>query len=189
MKANGVPTTEASSFVFRIRRNVQTDGKNGVQVEVQARVTNDEAQDRETATYAYDLLGGLASLAAKNTAPSESNFVWDAISPNAAKKPPMRSRTISATEGSPVPAVVTKIDRMKTRQGESLFLKVDVGGETVRVFGRPEELAERQEASGYDIPASEIEAGMELHLPCLVKLGQGNSGYKIIEEFLPEAAA
>jgi len=34
--------------------------------------------------------------------------------------------------------VITKIDRMKTRQGESLFLKVDVGGETVRVFGRPE---------------------------------------------------
>jgi hypothetical protein len=27
---------------------------------------------------------------------------------------------------------------------------MDVGGETVRVFGRPEELAERLEASGYD---------------------------------------
>jgi hypothetical protein len=93
---------------------------------------------------------------------------------------------------------------MKTRQGESLFLKVDVNGETVRVFGRSEDLhpspaknrsdwgpglAERLEASGYDIPASEIEAGMELHLPCLVKLGQGHSGYKIIEEFLPDAAA
>jgi len=76
----------------------------------------------------------------------------------------------------------------KTRQGDSLFLKVDVGGETVRVFGRPGELAERLEASGYDIPASEIEAGMELHLPCLVKVGQGNNGYKNIEEFLPEAA-
>jgi hypothetical protein len=174
--------------LFRIRRNVQTDGKNGVQVEVQARVTNDEAQDRETASYAYDLLDCLASLATKNPAPSESNFVREVISPSVAKKPPMRSRTTSATEGNPVPAVVTKIDRMKTRQGESLFLKVDVGGETVRVFGRPEELAERLEASGYDIPASEIEAGMELHLPCLVKLGQGNSGYKIIEEFLPEAA-
>jgi len=37
-------------------------------------------------------------------------------------------------------AVITKIDRMKTRRGESLFLKVDVNGETVRVFGRPEEL-------------------------------------------------
>jgi hypothetical protein len=80
---------------------------------------------------------------------------------------------------------------MKTRQGESLFLKVDVNGETVRVFGRPEELAERLEASGYDIPASEIEAGMELHLPCSVKVGQnnGNGRYKTIEEFLPEAAA
>ena len=67
---------------------------------------------------------------------------------------------------------------MKTRQGDSLFLKMDVGGETVRVFGRPEELAERLAASGYDIPASEIEAGMELHLPCLVKVGQGHKGYK-----------
>jgi len=76
----------------------------------------------------------------------------------------------------------------QTRQGESLFFKVDVGGETVRVFGRPEELAERLEESGYDIPPSEIEAGMELHLPCLVKVGQGNNGYKTIEEFLPEAA-
>ena len=187
MKANGAQIAEVSPLVFRIRRNVQTDGKNGVQVEVQARVTNDEEQDRETASYAYELLERLASVAAKNTVPSENNARGASL-PSAAKKTPMRSRTVSATEGSPIPAVITKIDRMKTRQGESLFLKVDVGGETVRVFGRPEELAERLEASGYDIPASEIEAGMELHLPCLVKLGQGNSGYKIIEEFLPEAA-
>ncbi|HKS83318.1 MAG TPA: hypothetical protein VJR23_17570 [Candidatus Acidoferrales bacterium] len=75
---------------------------------------------------------------------------------------------------------------MQTRQGESLFLKVDVG-EAVRVLGRPEELAERLEASGYDIPASEIEAGMELHFSSLVKVGQGHNGYKNIDEFLPEA--
>src|SRR5439155_152849 len=37
------------------------------------------------------------------------------------------------------------------------------------------ELAERLEASGSDIPASEIEAGMELHLPCLVKVGQATT--------------
>ena len=188
MKANGTQTAEASPLVFRIRRNVQTDGKNGVQVEVQARITNDEVQDRETASYAYDLLERLASLAAKSTAPSESNFARQTVSPSAAKPVPIKSRTTSATEGNPVPAVITKIDRMKTRQGESLFLKVDVGGETVRVFGRPEELAERLEASGYDIPASEIQAGLELNLPCLVVTGQGNSGYKIIKEFLPEAA-
>jgi len=29
---------------------------------------------------------------------------------------------------------------------------------------------------------------MELHLPCPVKAGQVNNGYKTIEEFLPEAA-
>jgi hypothetical protein len=97
-----------------------------------------------------------------------------------------RSFLTSAGEGSPVHAVIAKIDRMKTRQGESLFLKVDVGGETVRVFGRPEELAERLEASGYDIPASEVEAGMELHLPCLVKVGQGKNGYKNIKSFCPK---
>jgi hypothetical protein len=93
-----------------------------------------------------------------------------------------------STGGFPCRNLPLFIDRMKTRQGESLFLKVEVGGETVRVFGRPEELAERLEASGYDIPASEIEAGMELHLPCLVKIGQGHNGYKNIEEFLPDAA-
>jgi hypothetical protein len=188
MKENGSQPTEASPLLFRIRRNVQSDGKGSVQVEVQARVTNDEVQDRETASYAYDLLDRLASLAAKNTAPSESNFAREAVSPSTAKPMPIKSRTAFATEKSPVPAVITKVDRMKTRQGESLFLKVDVGGETVRVFGRPEELAERLEASGYDIPASEVQAGLELNLPCLVVTGQGSSGYKIIAEFLPEAA-
>ncbi|HUO36093.1 MAG TPA: hypothetical protein VMU43_13980 [Candidatus Acidoferrum sp.] len=60
---------------------------------------------------------------------------------------------------------LAQIDRIKTRQGDFLFLKVDAGGETVRVFGRPEELAERLEASGYDILSSEIEDGVELLFP------------------------
>ena len=189
VKANGASNAEVSPLIFRIRRSVQTDGKAAVQVEVQARVTNDEAQDRETAAYAYELLERLASQAAKNPAPSDNNAHREFDSPSAATATPIKSRRITAaSKTSPVPAVITKIDRMKTRQGESLFLKVDVNGETVRVFGRPEELAERLEASGYDIPASEIEAGMELHLPCSVKVGQNNGGYKTIEEFLPEAA-
>ena len=188
VRANGNGTTEATPLIFRIRRNVQTDGKAGVQVEVQARVTNDEEQDRETASYAYELLERLASHAANGTAPSE-RIARNFETPSAAVTPIKPRRITAASKTSPIPAVITKIDRMKTRKGDSMFLKVDVGGETVRVFGRPEELAERLEASGYDIPESELEAGMELHLPCLVKLGQGNSGYKIIEEFLPEAAA
>src|SRR5439155_9563853 len=100
MKANGTQTAEASPLLFRIRRNVQTDGKGGAQVEVQARVTNDEVQDRETASYAYDLLERLASFAAKGTAPSENNFAREAVSPSAATPMPIKSRTASATEGS-----------------------------------------------------------------------------------------
>ena len=210
VRATETAAAEASPLIFRIRRNVQSDGKNGTVIEVQARVTNDEVQDQETASYAYELLERLASLAGKNGAPSENNAREDGAHmecarrdgvpasgagapiktflPSAANTTPTKSRSTSTSEGGPVHAVIVKIDRMKTRQGDSLFLKVDVGGETVRVFGRPEELAERLEASGYDIPASEIEAGMELHLPCLVKVGQGHNGYKNIEEFLPEAA-
>jgi len=82
----------------------------------------------------------LASLAGKNGTPSDNNCARENVSPSAARTTPVKSRHTSATGGSPVPAVITKIDRMKTRQGDSLFLNVDVGGETVRVFGRPEEL-------------------------------------------------
>jgi hypothetical protein len=188
VRATETATAETSPLIFRIRRTVQTEGKGAVQVEVQARVINNEEQDRETASFACELLERLASLAGKNGAPSESHFARETALPSTAKPTLVKSRSTSAKEGSPAHAVIVKIDRMKTRQGESLFLKVDVGGETVRVFGRPEELAERLEASGYDIPASEIEAGMELHLPCLVKVGQGKNGYKNIDEFLPEAA-
>ena len=129
VRATETAAAEASPLIFRIRRNVQSDGKNGTVIEVQARVTNDEVQDQETASYAYELLERLASLAGKNPAPSE-NLARETVSPSAAKTTPTKSRSTSAKEGSPVHAVITKIDRMKTRQGDSLFLKVDVGGET-----------------------------------------------------------
>jgi hypothetical protein len=188
IKTNGDRTSEVSPLIYRIRRTVQIDGKDGVQVEVQASVTNNEAQDTETSSCAFDLLERLAAHIAKGTAPSESNFARSAASPSAVKTIPVKSPATSASEGHPVSAVISKIDRMKTRRGDSLFLKVDVGGETVRVFGRPEELAKRLKASGYDIPANEIQAGLELNLPCLVRTGNGNRGYKTIEEFLPEVA-
>jgi hypothetical protein len=126
VRANGGTAAEGSVLVFRIRRNVQTDGKAGVQVEVQTRVTNDEEQDRETASHAYELLERLASHAAKNSAPSE-NIAREFEPPSAATTTPIKPRRITApSKASPVPAVITKIDRMKTRQGESMFLKVDV---------------------------------------------------------------
>src|ERR1700722_6208977 len=47
--------TKPGEFVIRIWRNVQTDGSSGVQVEVQARVTNDQAGNDETGSNAFDL--------------------------------------------------------------------------------------------------------------------------------------
>jgi hypothetical protein len=141
VRASESATAEASPLIFRIRRNVQSDGKNGTMIEVQARVTNDEVQDQETASYAYDLLERLASLAGNNPAPSENNYARE-VSHRARQKrrpnlAPHRRAKESCSRGH------HQDDRMKTRQGDSLFLKVDVGGETVRVFGRPEELARR----------------------------------------------
>jgi hypothetical protein len=114
-------------LLIRIWRNVQTDGYNGVQVEVQARITNDRARHEETASYAYDLLHRLASYAAKDATPLESKLAREAISTTVAKPIPIKPRSTRATEGRPVRAAINKVDRVKTRysQGEDtpLFAK------------------------------------------------------------------
>lgn len=64
----------------------------------------------------------------------------------------------------------------------------DVGGETVRVFGHPKELEAPWRRAVTTFRRARSQAGLELNLPCLVVTGQGSSGCKIIEEFLPDAA-
>src|ERR1700732_58548 len=54
-------SAKPGELLIRMRRNVLTENNNGVEVEIQARVTNDQAQDEKTASYAYDLLQRLAS--------------------------------------------------------------------------------------------------------------------------------
>src|SRR5205085_8077963 len=103
IKGNGTANAEVAPLIFRIRRSVQTDGKAAVQVEVQARVTNDEVQDRETASYAYVLLERLASQAAKNPAPSDNNAHREFDSPSAAIATPIKPRRVTAaSKASPV---------------------------------------------------------------------------------------
>jgi hypothetical protein len=182
---------EAATFVLRLRKKIQGEGKDGVKIEVAGKLSGDEAQDRQTADAAFQLLNQVADgvpakgeVPASASAPAGRSRGYSRTQASAAAAKP----SAPAAESGPVPAVISKIDRMKTRRGDSFFLAVEVGDEVVRVFGTPEELAERLEESGYDIPAGEIQAGMELNLPCLVKVGQGHNGYKNIEEFLPEAA-
>jgi hypothetical protein len=119
--------TKPGEFVIRIWRNVQTDGSSGVQVEVQARLTNDQAGNDETASNAFDLFHRLASLATKNAAPLESTLARETVSTTKAKPISMKSRSMSTTEGRPVRAAINKVARVKIRysQGDraSLFAR------------------------------------------------------------------
>jgi hypothetical protein len=174
-------------FVFRFRTGIRNgnSAKGGLILEVEGPLTGSDMEDQEAVKAAQQLLNRLsASIPPTSDAPPDSYT------------PPARSTAqTSSTQPSPstpkngdIPAVISKIDRMKTRRGDSFFLHVQAGSEAVRVFGTPEELAERLEECGYDVPASEIQAGTDLNLPCRIVLGSGANGYKTIEKFLPETA-
>ena len=181
---DGVP------LVFRLRTSVQSQGKDGLQLEAEGTLTGNETEDWQTVTRAYHSLYRLAGwLAAKGEASAGTS--GSARRSRGNSRPATRTvpakPPASAVGTDPIPAVISKIDRAKGGR-QSFFLAVDVGDDTVRAYGTPEELAERLEESGYDIPAGEIQAGMELNLPCLVVLGTNAKGYKTIEKFLPESA-
>jgi hypothetical protein len=99
---------KAGELLIRIWRNVQTDEYNGVQVEVQARVTNDRARHKETASCAYDLLHCLASLAAKDAEPSESNRARETVSTTGAKPIAIKSRITRSAEGRHVRGIARR---------------------------------------------------------------------------------
>ncbi len=105
-------------LLIRIRRNVLTQNSDGVEVEIQARVTNDQAQDEKTASYACDLLRRLASFAATDATPLESNLAPETVSTDVPKPIQIKSRSTRTTEGRTVRAVISKVDRMKIRQDQ-----------------------------------------------------------------------
>jgi hypothetical protein len=107
-------------LLIRIWRHVQANEYNGVQVEVQARVTNDQAGNEETASNAFDLFHRLASLAAKDAAPLESKLARETVSTAVAKPISIKSRSMRTTESRPVRAGINKVDRAKTRYGQGM---------------------------------------------------------------------
>jgi hypothetical protein len=110
---------EPGEFLIRIWRNVQTDGSDGVQVEVQARITKDQARHEETASYAYDLLHRLASFATKDTTVLDPSFAREAVSTATDKPIPIKSRSTRTTKGGGVRTVITKVDGIKIRPGQA----------------------------------------------------------------------
>ena len=78
-------SAKPGELLIRIRRNVLTENYNGVEVEIQARVTNDQAGNEKTASNAYDLFQRLASFATKDAAPLESKLARETVSTNVPK--------------------------------------------------------------------------------------------------------
>jgi hypothetical protein len=111
-------TAKPGELLIRIWRNVLTENNNDVEVEIQARVTNDQAQDEKTASYAYDLLRRLASFAAKDATPLESNLAPETVSTDVPKPIQIKPRSTRTREGRTVRAVISKVDRMKIRQDQ-----------------------------------------------------------------------
>ena len=110
---------EPGELSIRIWRNVPTDEYNGVQIEVQARVTNHQAGNEETASNAFDLFHRLASLAAKDATRLELHLATEeTVSADVPKPIQIKSRSTRTAEGRTVRAVITKVDRMKIRQGQ-----------------------------------------------------------------------
>lgn len=109
-------SAKPGELLIRMRRNVLTENNNGVEVEIQARVTNDRAQDEKTASYAYDLLQRLASFAAKDGTPLELNLASETVSTDVPKPIQIKSPGKRTTVGRAVPAVISKVDRIKIRQ-------------------------------------------------------------------------
>jgi hypothetical protein len=108
-------------LLIRIWRNVQTNGHDGVQIEVQARVSNDQIGNEETESNAFDLFHRLASLAVKDAAPLESKLTRETLSTTVAKPISIKSHSTRTTESRPVRAAVDTVDRVKTRYGQGDF--------------------------------------------------------------------
>ena len=72
--------------------------------------------------------------------------------------------------------------------GRRLFLRFDVRGRPLRLFGAPKQLADSIAAAGFPDLADDVAEGMRLNLPCRVTMKPSNDGrFLDIVKVLPAA--
>ena len=88
--------------------------------------------------------------------------------------------------GSPaVPARVVAVGGMDGKWGRRLFINVEANGRTLKLFGKPEELAAHIRAAGYLAPNPFCE-GAVLNIPCSITTKPSPDGrYTNVERVLP----
>ncbi|GFO82759.1 MAG: hypothetical protein A49_23860 [Methyloceanibacter sp.] len=104
----------------------------------------------------------------------------------AAARPEKRESAAAPTNGDTLPATMLEISGGK--DGRSLFIIFEVDGETMRMFGKKEDLAEAIAAAGYPEQSRYIRKGKALDLPCSVVTEPSKDGRytNVVEVFPPE---
>jgi predicted nucleic acid-binding Zn finger protein len=85
-----------------------------------------------------------------------------------------------------VSAKMLRIGGIDTRWGRRLFINVQVNGDTLKLFGSKQQLAEAIEAAGFPNRAERIDEGVKLDLPCRVTTKPSDDGrYVNVDEVFP----
>jgi hypothetical protein len=90
--------------------------------------------------------------------------------------------TEAPEQNGAVAATLIDVASMKTKFGLRLCINVSVNGETLKLFGSVQELAEAVAAAG--LPNPRIQEGVQLNVPCRV-ITKPNGKYVNIERVLP----
>lgn len=124
---------------------------------------------------------------AQNILAVQSGIVSYFLSANSAgRSDKPATKAASADNGDAIPGTMLEIGSGK--DGRSLFITFDVDGETMRFFGKKEELADAIRNAGYADRSQGIRRGKKLDLPCLVITEESKDGrYTNVVEVLPPA--
>jgi hypothetical protein len=99
---------------------------------------------------------------------------------------PRPARIDNASGETARPAWMMSVGQMQTRRGQSLFITVDVNGQSIKLFGSRQQLRDAVLAAGGLQLAERLDEGVELNLPCrVVTMPTQNGKYLRIEKVLP----
>lgn len=121
---------------------------------------------------------------AENTMALQSAIVASFLQRNG--NPQSRPATPPAEPSEAVPAQMLSMSAQDTKWGRRLFIAVQVNGQTIKLFGTPQQLAAHVTAAGFASVAPHLQEGMDLNLPCRVVTKPSKDGrYLNIEHVYP----
>ncbi|MCK6553918.1 SWIM zinc finger domain-containing protein [Candidatus Binatia bacterium] len=182
--SNGNGATSRAHML--VKRSVSPDGRiDSLSVEFSAPLDNladDAVRDRAQQLIALQssIVGGFLS---RREAPPATRAVPQPNGPTP-RPTPVASANGDQAVSLGVPAQLLNVAGMDGKWGRRLFINVQVNGKTLKLFGKPEELAAAVAAAGFN--GVEIQEGTNLNLPCRVITKPSPDGkYTNVDRVLP----